>query len=51
MDERNLLIYYARRFVMYSGITNICYKKAVGHVFKKPVQIEIRTQMFFFPVQ
>jgi hypothetical protein len=28
------------RFIMYSGITKICCKKTVGHVFTKPVQIE-----------
>ena len=32
---------------MYSGITKIYYKKAVGHVFTKPVQIEGTTQNFF----
>ena len=25
---------------MYSGITKICYRKTVGYVFTKPVQIE-----------
>jgi len=28
------------RFIMFSGITKICYMKTVGHVFTKPVQIE-----------
>jgi hypothetical protein len=32
---------------MYSGITKIYYKKPVGHVFTKPVQIEGTTQKFF----
>jgi len=32
---------------MYSGITKIYYRKTVGHVFKKPVQIEGTTQIFF----
>jgi len=34
---------------MYSGNTKICYRKPVGHVFTKPVQIEGKTQ-FFPPV-
>jgi len=34
---------------MYSGITNIYYRKTVGHVFTKPVQTEGTTQKFFFP--
>ena len=29
---------------MYSEITKICYRKIVGHVFTKPVQIEGTTQ-------
>jgi len=29
---------------MYSGITKIYYRKTVGHVFTKPVQIEGTTQ-------
>jgi hypothetical protein len=32
---------------MYSGITKIYYKKTVGHVFTKPVQIEGTTQKNF----
>jgi hypothetical protein len=32
---------------MYSGITKIYYRKTVGHVFTKPVQIEGTTQKFF----
>jgi len=35
------------RFIMYSGITKIYYRKPVGHVFTKPVQIEGTTQTFF----
>ena len=35
---------------MYSGITKSYYRKTVGHVFTKPVQIEGTTQKFFFPV-
>jgi hypothetical protein len=31
---------------MYSGITKNYYKKIVGHVFTKPVQIEGETQKF-----
>jgi len=38
------------RFVMYSGITKICYRKTVGHVFTKPVQIDGTTQFFLPPV-
>ena len=38
--------YYTGRFIMYSGITKIYYRKTVGHVFKKPVQIEGTTQIF-----
>ena len=38
------------RFIMYSGITKIYYRKTVGHVFTKPVQIEGRTQFFLSPV-
>jgi hypothetical protein len=34
---------------MHSG-TKIYYRKTVGHVFTKPVQIEGTTQKFFFPV-
>jgi len=37
-------------FIMYSGITKIYYRKTVGHVFTKPVQIEETTTIFFFPV-
>jgi hypothetical protein len=35
---------------MYSGITKIYYRKTVGHVFTKPLQIEGTTQKTFFPV-
>ena len=34
---------------MYSVITKIYYRKTVGHVFTKPVQIEGTTQIFFPP--
>ena len=34
---------------MYSGITKIYYRKTVGHVFTKPVQIEGTTQKIYFP--
>jgi hypothetical protein len=34
---------------MYSGITKIYYRKTVGHVFRKPVQIEGTTQTGLFP--
>jgi len=32
---------------MYSGITKIYYRKTVGHVFTKPVEIEGTTQKYF----
>jgi hypothetical protein len=35
------------RFIMYSGITKIYYRKTVGHIFTKPVQIEGTTQKYF----
>jgi hypothetical protein len=41
---------YTGRFIMHSGITKIYYRKIVGHVFTKPVQIEGTTQKFVFPV-
>jgi hypothetical protein len=31
---------YTGRFIMYSGITKIYYRKTVGHVFTKPIQME-----------
>ena len=31
---------------MYSGITKNYYRKTVGHVFTKPVQIEGKTHIF-----
>jgi hypothetical protein len=34
------------RFIMYTGITKMYYRKTVGHVFTKPVQIEGTTQFF-----
>jgi len=34
---------------MYSRITKIYYRKTVGHVFAKPVQIEGKTEKCFFP--
>jgi len=34
---------------MYSGIAKIYYRKTVGYVFAKPVQIEGTTQFFFSP--
>jgi len=39
--------YYTGRFVTYSGITTIYYRKTVGHIFTKPVQIEGTTEHFF----
>ena len=35
------------RFIMYSGISKIYYRKPVGHVFTKPVQIEGINQNIF----
>ena len=35
------------RFIMYSGITKNYYRKTVGQVFTKPVQIEGTTQKKF----
>jgi len=35
------------RFITYSRITKIYYRKIVGHIFMKPVQIEGRTQKLF----
>ena len=37
---------YTGRFIMYSGITKIYYRKTVGHVFTKPVQTEGTNQTF-----
>ena len=36
-----------RAFIMYSRVTKINYRKPVGHVFTKPVQIEETTQKLF----
>jgi len=46
-DTSVVEVYCTERFIMYSGITKICYRKTVGHVFTKPVQIEGTTQIFF----
>jgi len=35
------------RFIMYSEITKIYYRKTVVHIFTKPVQIEGTTQKNF----
>ena len=40
---------YTGRFIMYSGITIIYYRKTLGHIFTKPVQIEGITQIIFSP--
>jgi hypothetical protein len=40
-------IYYTGRFIMYSRITKVYYRKTVGHVFTKLVQIEGTTEKFF----
>jgi hypothetical protein len=42
--------FYTGRFIMYSGIKKIYYRKTVGHVFTKPVQIEGTTQKNLSPV-
>jgi hypothetical protein len=34
---------------MYSGITKIYYRKTVGRVFTKPVQLEGKTEKKIFP--
>jgi hypothetical protein len=36
--------YYTGRFIVYPGIKNIYYRKTIGHVFTKPVQIEGTTE-------
>jgi hypothetical protein len=36
--------YYTGRLIIYSGITKIYYRKTLGHVFTKPVQIKGTTQ-------
>jgi hypothetical protein len=38
---------YTGCFIMYSGITKVYYRKTVGHVFTKLVQIERTTQKIF----
>ena len=35
------------RFIICSGIRRIYYRKTVGHVFTKPVQIEEKLKKFF----
>jgi len=42
---KNVILIY-RTFIIYSGITKIYYRKTLGHVFTKPVQIEGTTQFF-----
>jgi len=39
---------YTGCFIMYCGITKNYYRRTVGHVFTKPVQIEGTTQKIFF---
>jgi hypothetical protein len=39
--------YYTGHFIMCSRITKIYYRKTIGHVFTKPVEIEGTTQKFF----
>jgi hypothetical protein len=40
LDKVEINLVCTGRFVMYSGITKICYRNTAGHVFTKPVQIE-----------
>jgi len=40
-------VYYTGCFLIYSRITKIYYRKTVGHIFTKTVQIEGITQKFF----
>jgi len=49
VKSRKILI-HTGRFIMYSGITKIYYRKTVGHVFTKPVQIEGTAEFFSPPV-
>jgi len=46
-NTTKLVLSYTGRFKMYSGITQIYYRKPVGHVFMEPVQTEGTTQNFF----
>jgi hypothetical protein len=39
-------MHYTGRFIIYSWITKIYYRKTVGHVFTKQVQIEGTTLLF-----
>jgi hypothetical protein len=51
--HKNIIRYrlkHTGRFTMHSEITKTYYRKTVGHVFTKPVQIEGTTE-FFFPVR
>jgi len=41
---------YTGHFITYSGITKNYYRKTVGHVFTKRVQMESTTQSLFSPV-
>ena len=41
-----VLVICTGRFIMYSGTRKIYYRKTVGHVFTRPVQIEGTTQIF-----
>jgi len=47
VSVNNTTLYSTGCFIMYSGITKIYYRKTVGHVFTKPIQIEGTTQHFF----
>jgi len=44
VKERNII--YTGLLTMYSGITKIFYRKTVGHLFTKPIQIEETTENF-----
>jgi hypothetical protein len=43
----DVTVHNTGRFIMYSGIIKIYYRKPVEHVFTKPVQIEGKIQFFF----
>ena len=47
VEPNNKQTTYTGRFIMYSGITKNYYRKTVGQVFTKPVQIEETTQIMF----
>ena len=49
LNPLSLLIFiyfYTGRFIMYSEITKLFYRKTVGYVFTKPIQLEGTTKKF-----